>query len=61
MGNFLFIYQYEGHLDFWKLEFNDYLMVYFLSKKDFKSMRMLIMSKGLYTGKNFKQIIRKKK
>ena len=42
---------------FWKLEFNGHLMVLFFVEKGLgvHVQRMLIMSRVLYTGGNFKQ------
>ena len=47
----------------WKLEFNGYLIVYFFVEQGHgeQMLRMQITSRGLYTGENFKQIIRKKR
>ena len=44
-------------IHFWKLEFNGYLMVYFFFEKGLgvHVQSMLKMSRGLYTGGNFKQ------
>ena len=46
-------------IHFWKLEINSYLMVYFFFEKDL-ALHMFKMSRGSYTGGNFKQNIWKK-